>query len=185
MFFQFYIEKEQADWFSHPKCSKNDWYAWTANLRSPQRNLIENWGAQYFLEKKRKKQPQPDSQKTKDMPLSRYFKRGNYCSWCFWKLSSTFLVSSPDTKDTKKKIIWLLLLNTHKFPVYPRQWCLECENQWWDAKFLGPARGVRPFILEARGESICWGGRLLPKRHVKPCWEGPSVVKWTFSQIKT
>lgn len=24
--------------------------------------------------------------------------------------------------------------------MYPRQWCLDCGNQWWDAWFLGPAR---------------------------------------------
>lgn len=139
MFFQFYIEKEQAAWFSHPKCSKNDWYAWTANLRSLQRNLIWKLGCSVLSEKKKQNQ-NPESQKTKDVPLSRYFRQGIYCHWCFWKLLSPFLMSSPDTKKTKKKIIGLLLLNTHQFPGYPQQWCQDCGNQWWDDRYLGPAK---------------------------------------------
>lgn len=53
MFFQFYIEKEQAAWVSHPKCSKK----WLVCLdsqfeKSSEKPDLKTGGAQYFLRKK-------------------------------------------------------------------------------------------------------------------------------------
>lgn len=115
------------------------------------------------------------------MPLPRYFKQEIYYCQCLWKLLFSFPFVFSRHKGYKGKMIWLLLFNTHRFSSVPAT--VVSGNQWWEACFIGPAKRCEAALLEARGESMLWEGRLLKWRHVKPCGEGPLLVKGT-SQIK-
>lgn len=100
VFLQFSIEEEQAARVSYPKCSQNQLVCLNSQFEnSSEKPDLKTGGAQHFLEKKWKS---PENHKTKDTPLLRYCKWGIYCHQCFWKLLSTFLMSSLDTKGTKK-----------------------------------------------------------------------------------
>lgn len=58
------------------------------------------------------------------------------------------------------------------------------ENQRWAACFLGAAWRGEAALPGSQRRVHAVGRGLLKWRDVKPCWEGPSVVKGTSSQIK-
>lgn len=151
---------------------KNGWYVWITNSRSLERNLIWKLGVLNTCWK------EPWKPENKTHALPRYIKQGIFCHHCLWRLLFSFPFVFSRHKGHKRKMIWLLPLNTHRFssvcssgvwePVMGCLFSRACQEVWGCSSW-------KPEEGPCCGKGDYWnGGMWSPAERGPPRWRGPS-----------